>query len=94
MSAGRIVFRVLPVAPTDETPDRWKVTRSLIGRPAAALKRPLGTFRWKFAAVLFARRHALHVFGAGGQSQVVIHGEDGRVKTEWTYRDDPPRSRG
>lgn len=103
--SDRIVFRVLPnrteaapsfAAPIDAKP--WKVTRAswaarnLPDGPTPG--RPLATFRFRFQAVLFARRQALDVFNAGGRSQVVIHKRDGRIATEWTYRDDPARSKG
>lgn len=100
MSAGtlttpaRVVFRVLPCQPSDETPLRWKVTRSTSSRAPRDLVRALGYFRWQWQAKRFARLHALHVFAAGGRSQVIVSGKDGRFVTEWTYRDDPPRSKG
>lgn len=101
----RIVFRVLPnrveSAPSFVAPDTnkpWKVTRSSWGArhlpDGPTPGRPLGQFRWRWQAILFARRNALDVFDAGGRSQVVIHKRDGRIATEWTYGDDPARWRG
>ncbi len=38
------------------------------------------------AKALASRRHM--------RAQVVIHGRNGKIQSEWTYRDDPRRSRG
>lgn len=94
-AAVRVVFRVQPTAPIDVAPYQWKVTRSTAKRqPPGMLLRAFGLFRWKWQAILFARQNAKSVHRAGGRAQVVIHGKDGRIKTEWTYGDDPERSRG
>lgn len=101
----RIVFRVLPnrteADPAFVKPDQakpWKVTRASWGArnlpDGPTPGRPLATFRWRWQAILFARTNARDVFNAGGRSQVVIHKRDGRIATEWTYGDDPARSRG
>lgn len=103
--SDRIVFRVLPnrneADPSFVGPDQakpWKVTRSSWGArnlpDGPTPGRPLGQFRFRWQAILFARRQALAVYDAGGRSQVVIHKRDGRIATEWTYRDDPARSKG
>lgn len=96
--SARVVFRVLPIAPIEQPPYAWKVTRSTAKRQPVNVLRPimraLSLHRWQWLAILEARRAALRVFNAGGHAQVVIHGKDGRIRTEWTYRDDPPRSKG
>lgn len=104
--SDRIVFRVLPNRTTEapsfaaepDTAKPWKVTRASWGAhnlpDGPTPGRPLGTFRFRWQAILFARRSARNVFDAGGRSQVVVHKRDGRIALEWTYRDDPARSKG
>lgn len=94
-TSSRVVFRVLPCQPVDQAKRfPWKVTRSASSRAPKDLVRALGYFRWQWQAKLFARRQARRVFDAGGSSQVIVSGKDGRFVTEWTYRDDPTDSLG
>ncbi|MHB9133980.1 MAG: DUF2188 domain-containing protein [Armatimonadota bacterium] len=41
------------------------------------------------AAIESARLHALAIYHAGGLSQVLIQGRDGKFRTEYTYGNDP-----
>lgn len=91
---ARVVFRVLPCQPSDDSPYAWKVTRSTSSRAPKTLVRALGYFRFQWQAKRFARAHAKHVLAAGGRSQVIVSGKDGRFVTEWTYGADPERTPG
>ena len=41
-----------------------------------------------------ALEHAKKLAKAAGLSQVIVHGEDGRIQDEFTYGDDPASSAG
>ena len=63
--------------------DAWHVRR-------AGARRSVGYYRTQkyamFVAILTATTNR--------RSQIVLHGRDGRIRKEWTYGDDPRRTRG
>jgi hypothetical protein len=73
LSAKRIVYDVLPKT------DGWKISKEG-GQKASA------TAETKKEAVQIARDLAK---GSGSLSQVRVHGQDGKIQTEWTYGKDP-----
>lgn len=84
----RIVFRVGPVSPRKGRPyltHEWAIMRG---------SKQVGTRTLKREAVRSARTMARIVHSEGGLSQLVIHGTDGRIQTEYTYGADPKRSPG
>jgi hypothetical protein len=54
-------------------------------------RRASGCHQSKAAAVMQAKALANR---PGVLAQVVVHRRDGRVQSEWTYGDDPRRTRG
>lgn len=54
----------------------------------------VGPFTTKAEADLFARTQAVADQLKGGLAQVVVHGMDGQIQTEWTYGADPEETVG
>ena len=64
--------------------DVWHVRRT-------RARRASGCHRRKAAAIMQAKSLANR---PGSLGQVVVHRRDGKVQTEWTYGNDPRRTRG
>ena len=64
--------------------EAWHVRRT-------RARRSSGCHESKAAAIVQARALASR---RGSLGQVVVHGRDGKVQTEWTYGKDPRRTRG
>jgi hypothetical protein len=62
----------------------WHVRRARVRRPSISQK-------LKCSAVWFAELFAIE---SGTSTQVIVHGKNGRIQTEWTYGKGPRRSRG
>jgi hypothetical protein len=75
-----MVRRVYHVTPVGEA---WGVRR-------ARRKRADSIYLFKTDAIARAK----HLARAAPLGQVKVHGRNGRIQTEFTYREDSPRSRG
>ncbi len=84
----RVIYRITPLGRA-----LWQVTRGA-STPLRGLSQVVSQHRWKLAAITSARSLAKAIHRAGGLSQVVIHGRNGRIQIEWTYGADPKRSKG
>lgn len=51
-------------------------------------------FPSQYEAIARGRYEAHQIFSHGCLAQLVVHGRDGKIRTEWTYGADPRRYKG